>query len=180
MKTRIVLAAASVMFLVAAITEVHAQRGRGHNGHNDRSSQRGGNDRDRHDDHTTYGRHDSHHDHHENGHHDRHEYNHKKTRVVHVYNYHHHSPPPPRRVVHYYPTRPRYVYYREYDAYYDCDRQVYITYSGRNWSVSINKPLRMERVDIYRAQRVDVTYYDDDFATYLDQRRPDGRLYAEW
>jgi hypothetical protein len=91
--------------------------------------------------------------------------------VHHVYHHQHSRHCGHRVVVHHY-ERPRYVYYRDYDVYYDCHRQVYISYSGRNWSISASLPVVMHHVDVHHAVRVGVDYYDDDFATYLDRGRP--------
>lgn len=80
---------------------------------------------------------------------------------------------------HYRPVR--YVYYRDHNVYYDCNRNVYITYSGRGWTISKAIPVTMHHVDMKHAHRVDVNdYYDDDFVGYLDRNRPNGRIYAEW
>lgn len=79
-------------------------------------------------------------------------------------------------VIHRY-ERPRYVYYRDYDVYYDCHRHVYISYSGRSWSVSVGVPVTMRYADVNRTVRVGVDYYDDDFVQYLDAGRP--MLYDE-
>lgn len=173
MKTRLGLQVTMVLFLLAAVTTAEAQhRGRDRDHDNGRDRGRGhsnGNGNGRGDNKHYYR--DRDHDHH-------HHNDHKK--VVHVY--HHRPAPVERRVVvhHHHHTRPRYVYYRDYDVYYDCDRQVFISFSGRNWAVSIERPMRMHHVDIYRASRVDVDYYNDDFAEYLEQKRPHGRVYAEW
>jgi hypothetical protein len=168
MKTRLGLQVTMVLFLLAAVTTAEAQR-RGRDHDNGRDRGRGHNNGN------GNGRGDSKHyndrDHH-------HHNDHKK--VVHVY--HHRPAPVERRVVvhHHHHTRPRYVYYSDYDVYYDCDREVFISFSGRNWTVSVARPMRMHHVDIYRASRVDVDYYNDDFPQYLEQRRPHGRVYAEW
>lgn len=114
-------------------------------------------------------------------HHDSHSYH--AHRDVYVHDHHHHDHARVyRRVVHHHYHRPvRYVYYRDYNVYYDCDRSVYISYSGRNWSISAGIPVIMRHIDVNRAVRVDVDeYYDDDFVDYLDHNRPNGRLYAEW
>lgn len=168
MKTRLGLQVTMVLFLLAAITTAEAQhRGRDHDNGRDRGRGQGnGNGR-------------GHSKHYEDRDHDHHHYHNDHKKVVHVY---HHRPAPERRVVvhHHHHTRPRYVYYRDYDVYYDCDRQMFISFSGRNWTVSVAKPMRMHHVDIYRASRVDVDYYNDDFPEYLEQKRPHGRVYAEW
>lgn len=112
------------------------------------------------------------------GHHKHHDHDyHAPERKVYVY--HRHRPAPARVV---YVERPvRYVYYRDYDVYYDCHRQVYITYSGRNWSVSTSLPVSMHHCDMNRVVRMDVgDYYEDNFVDYLEAQRPNGRLYVEW
>jgi len=170
MKTRLGLQATLVMFLIAAVTTAQAQRrGHDHNQHdNNRGGQGNGYGHGNHDRDYDRNRHDY------RDHYDRHD---RRDVVV----YHHYCPAPAPRVVnHYYYDRPRYVYYRDYDVYYDCHRQVFISFSGRNWTVSVNRPVCMDRVDIYRAAQVNVNYYDDDFPVYLDQQRPHGRVYAEW
>jgi hypothetical protein len=80
-------------------------------------------------------------------------------------------------VVHNY-TRPRYIYYRDYDVYYDCNRSVYIAYSGRSWTVSASVPFAMRHVNIRTANRFEVDYWDDNLPVYLERRRPiSGRVY---
>jgi hypothetical protein len=75
--------------------------------------------------------------------------------------------------------RPRYVYYADYNVYFDFHRQVYITLSGRNWMISSSIPVPMQRVDIRRASYREVQYYDDDFVAYLGHGRPMyGKAYA--
>lgn len=187
MNTKNVLSVGLIMLLIISGTSAWAQgRGRsnGHgNGHdkshdNGRGNSRHNDDRNRHDKHT------SHHAYHDNDRHDRHyndrHYNghhHGSRRVVHVY----HPAPVERRVVHHYHyERPRYVYYRDYDVYYDCHRQVYISFSGRNWSISAGLPVVMRHVNVQTVVTTNVEYYDDDFPEYLETRRPGGRLYAEW
>ncbi|HEY3404530.1 MAG TPA: hypothetical protein VGK59_14170 [Ohtaekwangia sp.] len=118
-------------------------------------------------------------DYHHNDRHDRHDH-HRSHQDVYVH--HHHHAPVYRRVTYHYHYRPvRYVYYRDYDVYYDCDRSVYISYSGRGWTISTGMPVILHHVDMQRAARVDVDdYYDDDFVGHLDRNRPNGKLYAEW
>ena len=74
-------------------------------------------------------------------------------------------------VVHNY-SRPRYIYYRDYDVYYDCHRSVYISYSGRSWTVSTALPIMMRNVNIRAANRFEVDYWDDNLPVYLERRRP--------
>jgi len=81
---------------------------------------------------------------------------------------------------HYGYHEPRYVYYRDYDVYYDMTRRVYISFTGRNWSISTEIPVRMYYVDRGTIVTTNVDYYDDDFAGYLDSRRPNGRHCDEW
>jgi hypothetical protein len=150
MKTTIFLRAASIALLAGSSIGVYAQGNRG--GHH----------------------------HGEHRHHDKHVHHHHRhcgheVRVVH----HHHHSPVERRVVYHHPRPVRYVYYRDYDVYYDYQRQVYISFGGRNWNVSAGLPVAMRHVDVHHATRVEVDeYYDDDFNTYLDTNRPGGRVYV--
>lgn len=78
-------------------------------------------------------------------------------------------------------SRPRYVYYRDYNVYHDLHHNVYISYSGRNWSVSASLPVVLHRVDARRAVRMEVDYFDDDFTAYLERDRPTyTRIYTEF
>jgi hypothetical protein len=74
-------------------------------------------------------------------------------------------------VVHNY-ARPRYIYYRDYDVYYDCHSSVYISYSGRSWTVSAALPFAMRHINIRAANRYEVDYWDDNLPVYLERRRP--------
>lgn len=160
MKTTNFLRAAGLIMLMGFSAGVYAQgrgHGKGHDKHygNDHRGDRGG-------------RHD-HHDHHYEA----------SRRDVYVH-HHYHSAPVERRVVHYYRERPRYVYYRDYDVYYDYHRSVYITLSGRNWVLSTSMPTAMCHVDVRRTNHVAVDYYDDDFPGYLDRGRPTYFAYSGW
>jgi hypothetical protein len=109
----------------------------------------------------------------------RNRHDHDRHVVKHVYHYdrhHHHRPV----VIHRY-TRPRYIYYRDYDVYYDCHKSVYISYSGKSWTVNTAVPLTLHNVNVRTAKRFEVDYYNDDFPQYLDIRRPSyGRECNDW
>lgn len=107
-----------------------------------------------------HGWHSNGHDHHCRDHH----HGERQVRVVHY----HHEPV----VVRHYHERPRYIYYRDYDVYYDFQNNVYFSYSGRNWTVSASLPVVLRRVDTRRAVRMEVDYDRDDFHTYLASSRP--------
>ena len=175
MKTKNVLALSLTLMLMITGTMAWAQgrgnghgKGKGHQKHQTHNHDRNGNGR--HYSHNRYSYHD----------HDRH-HNHEAPRTVHVY----HSRPVERTVVvhhhhHHRPARVRYVYYRDYDVYYDCDRKVYISFGGRNWSISTEIPVRMYYADRNALATVEVDYYDDDFAHHLDSHRPGGRICDHW
>lgn len=117
---------------------------------------------------------------HEHHYHKReHRHDHYERRTVH---YHHrYCEHPPVVVVRHEPPRPRYVYYRDYDVYYDLHREIYISYSGRNWRVSAGLPVVLHRVDMRRAVRMDVDYYEDDFVAHLERGRVrPARTYASY
>jgi hypothetical protein len=112
-----------------------------------------------------------------------HRHHHYERRNVHHVVHHHHRycEHPPVVIVRRDPPRPRYVYYRDYDVYYDIHREVYVSYSGRNWRVSASLPVVLHRVDMRRAVRMDVDYYEDDFVAHLERARVrPGRIYAPY
>lgn len=186
MKTKSILSVSLVMLLVIGGASAWAQgrsRSNGPDNHHGNSKGSKGNahhnnDRNDRNHHNNSKPQYSYHDH-DRGHYDRRNDAdcHDHRRVVHVY----HPAPVERRVVHhYYRERPCYVYYRDYDVYYDRHSNVYIAFGGRNWSISAGIPVVMRHVDVRTVVTTDVDYYDDNFTAYLDTRRPGGRLYAEW
>ena len=146
------------LLIISMAGNVNAQ-GRGHKkghgrNHAGQHDNRGHHDQDR----------KGHHDHYDRHYHDRHQ-----VHVVHHHDrYCHHTPV----VVRHYRPRPRYVYYRDYDVYYDTRNSVYISYSGRNWTVGASLPVALHRVDVNRAVRMEVDYDSDDFPRYLERSRP--------
>lgn len=66
----------------------------------------------------------------------------------------------------------RYIYYQDHNVYYDCHRDVFLVWAGRNWRVSSRIPDAMFRVDFRSARVYGVNYWDDDFDFYLQRRRP--------
>jgi hypothetical protein len=112
-------------------------------------------------------------------HHDRDFNHHSHREIKHVYHKHDRGGRPV--VVHHHIKKPRYVYFRDYDVYYDCHRSVYISYSGRSWTVSAGLPRPMRNVNVRTARSYEVDYYNDDFPNYLERSRPSwGREYRGW
>ena len=64
----------------------------------------------------------------------------------------------------------RYVYFSDYNVYYDYTRNVYITLAGRNWVISTELPLAMRRVDPRRITYVQIDYCGDDLHHYHARR----------
>lgn len=111
-----------------------------------------------------------------NNHRHHHDYD-RRVVVRHVHDRYCHRRPV---VVHHHHTRPRYVYYRDYDVYYDYSRNVYFSYSGRSWSMSTGIPIGMRNVNLRAVKRYEVDYYDDDFGNYLDNGRPAYGKECDW
>ena len=128
--------------IFALNSELQAQHRGGHGNH--------GNGRGR-DDRGQY----SHHDHH--GNRDRHYSYHHHKHVRHV---HHHSAAPWT----YHRPAKRYVYFRDYNVYYDYFRGGYMTISNGRWSFSYNMPVCLHRVPVERVVYTDIDYYDDDIS----------------
>ena len=74
--------------------------------------------------------------------------------------------------VHHGYSRVRYVYYRDYNCYFDSMRGLYVWYSGDRWIYSANMPHFLMRADLGGAVVMGVDYYDDDLGFYLNRRRP--------
>lgn len=144
-------------------------QGRGHQKGHERDRAGKHEKKDHH--HEGYRKHDVKHDHHDRRHDGYRGHHHHPSdhRVVHRHErYHHHEPVVAR-------SSPRYIFYRDYDVYYDLHRNVYISYSGRNWTISAGIPVTMRRADVHRAVRMEVDYDHDDFARYLERSRPSYR-----
>ncbi|HET9487555.1 MAG TPA: hypothetical protein VFO54_08975, partial [Chryseosolibacter sp.] len=161
------------LMIISMAGNVNAQ-GRGHHKAHDRKG--AGNHGNHHSKHEWKG--DSHHNRGYAHPHDRsYAYHHDHRPQVRTVVYHHHDSychHEPVVVTHYH-ERPRYVYYRDYDVYYDMRREVYISYSGRNWTVSASLPVALHHVDVHRAVRLEVDYQHDDFPVYLQRSRPSYR-----
>jgi len=151
-----------VLLIIGMAGNVNAQ-GRGHHKGHERNHQHNNGHHNDHD--WKYDRGGD--GHHYNNYDRRHHPGYEVRRVVH----HRHAPV----VVHHYAARPRYIYYRDYDVYYDTRNSVYISYSGRNWTVSANLPVALHHVDVHRAVRMEVAYEQDDFPRYLERSRPSYR-----
>lgn len=103
---------------------------------------------------------------------DDHRYNNYDSRHRYVtYNYHHHSHPS-WAPAYGYRYNTRYLYYQDYNVYYDCHRDVFVIWTGRNWAISNRIPDVMYQVDFERTRVSGVDYWDDDFDFYLQRRRP--------
>ncbi|UII25898.1 hypothetical protein LVD15_21755 [Fulvivirga maritima] len=66
--------------------------------------------------------------------------------------------PPPWAPAHGYRAKTRYVYFKDYDVYYDHERGVYITLSGKGWQVEAKLPDVLEKVDLPAAVKVDIDF----------------------
>lgn len=101
-----------------------------------------------------------------------HRYNNYDSRHRYVtYNYHRHSHAS-WAPAYGYRYNTRYIYYQDYNVYYDCHRDVFVIWTGRNWVISNRIPDVMYRIDFGRTRVSGVDYWDDDFDFYLQRRRP--------
>lgn len=163
-----------IVFMIGVASETDAQ-GRSHQHAGERRDEH--HDKHRRGDHRKDDRHDHKYEYHKREHHG-HGHHQSHRHVAHRHDKHHHHAPV---VVRHYHERPRYIYYRDYDVYYDFHRDVYITWSGRNWTVSASLPVVLRRVDRHRAVRMEVDYVQDDFPTYLRTHKPVyRRVYTEF
>ncbi|MDH5380547.1 MAG: hypothetical protein OEW75_06840 [Cyclobacteriaceae bacterium] len=70
--------------------------------------------------------------------------------------------PPPWAPAHGYRAKTRYVYFKDYDVYYDNQRGVYITLNGKNWTVTTRLPLRLKTVNLVGAVKIDLDFDGND------------------
>ncbi|HEU5292631.1 MAG TPA: hypothetical protein VFU05_18410 [Cyclobacteriaceae bacterium] len=112
---------------------------------------------DRHDRNNTYAHYDNRNDRYSHGRYVTYNYNRTNRHWAPVYGYRYNT---------------RYIYYRDYNVYYDCHRDVFVTWTGRNWAISTRIPVVLAQVEFRRATVVGVDYWDDDFDFYLTRRRP--------
>ncbi len=186
-----------VLLMSAFTSALYAQgRGRGHEGQGKGEGQPGRDrgyenpgrghdrdeDRDRDNSNDQWGKGRDHRNDHRNNDHDRYDrdnrhdghsaYRNDYDRRRYV-TYHHHRHGRPQWAPHYgYRYNTRYIFYQDYNVYYDCHRDMFITWTGRNWAVSSRIPDVMFRVDFNRARVRGVEYWDDDFDFYLQRRQP--------
>ncbi len=79
--------------------------------------------------------------------------------------------PPPWAPAHGYRAKTRYVYFNEYNVYYDHDRGVYISLSGNNWQVTAKLPSILSSVDLNAAVKIDLDFSGDDPQKYNKDHR---------
>lgn len=61
-----------------------------------------------------------------------------------------------------YRAKTRYVYFKDYDVYYDNTRGVYIFISGRKWVVTAKLPSVLTGIDLVAAVKIDLDFDGDD------------------
>jgi hypothetical protein len=79
--------------------------------------------------------------------------------------------PPPWAPAHGYRAKTRYVYFKDYPVYYDNDRGVYISMSGKNWSISAKLPDILKGVDLLAAPKIDLDFSGDEPQQSYDKHR---------
>lgn len=88
-----------------------------------------------------------------------------------TYHHHRHSRPhwAPRYGDRY---NSRYIFYEDYNLYYDCHRDVFVLWTGHTWVTTSRVPKVMYRIDFNRTRMRGVEYWDDDLDRYLNRKRP--------
>lgn len=66
----------------------------------------------------------------------------------------------------------RYIFYEDYNLYYDCHRDVFVLWTGHVWVTTSRVPKVMYRIDFNRTRIRGVDYWDDDLDRYLNRKRP--------
>lgn len=157
--------------------------GRGHNkeNHPGRGHQKDREDRDKvHD-------WDHHSGNHRNWDYNDHQYTHHDSRNHHHNHYryvtyrHHRNGLPSWAPAYGYRYNTRYIYYRDYNLYYDCYRDVFVTWVNGRWTISTYIPRILIGVNFNTCSIAGVDYWADDFDNYLSRRRPSYvSIHASW
>ena len=79
--------------------------------------------------------------------------------------------PPPWAPAHGYRAKTRYVFFKDHDVYYDNEKGVYISISGKGWEVSAKLPSILRGVDLTVAAKVDLDYNGDDPQKYFKRHK---------
>jgi hypothetical protein len=79
--------------------------------------------------------------------------------------------PPPWAPAHGYRAKTRYVYFQDYPVYYDNDRGVYISMSGKNWSISAKLPDILKGVDLFATPKIDLDFSGDKPQELFDEHK---------
>ncbi|UII19403.1 hypothetical protein [Fulvivirga ligni] len=66
--------------------------------------------------------------------------------------------PPPWAPAHGYRAKTRYVYFKDHDVYYDHERGVYISLSGKGWKVEAKLPDVLQKIDLNTTARIDLDF----------------------
>lgn len=74
--------------------------------------------------------------------------------------------PPPWAPAHGYRAKTRYVYFKDYNVYYDNSRGVYISVSGGKWIVSAKIPSSISGIDLVAAVKIDLDVDGDEPQRY--------------
>lgn len=73
----------------------------------------------------------------------------------------HHGGPPPWAPAHGYRAKTSYVFFPDYNFYYDVHRELYFYMQGGNWAFGFNLPARLARIDLRSAPLVELAIVTD-------------------
>ncbi|MBL6445017.1 hypothetical protein JMN32_01765 [Fulvivirga sp. 29W222] len=79
--------------------------------------------------------------------------------------------PPPWAPAHGYRAKTRYVFFKDHDVYYDNEKGVYISVSGKGWEVSAKLPSILKGIDLKAAAKIDLNYSGDRPQKYYDRHK---------
>lgn len=66
--------------------------------------------------------------------------------------------PPPWAPAHGYRAKTRYVYFKDHDVYYDNERGVYISISGKGWKIEAKLPDVLKNIDLKIAAKIELDF----------------------
>ena len=69
--------------------------------------------------------------------------------------------PPPWAPAHGYRAKTRYVFFKDYDMYYDQQRKIYVYLKNGNWELGASIPAFLQSVDLNAAIKIDIELESD-------------------
>lgn len=76
--------------------------------------------------------------------------------------------------------RPRYVYFPDYDVYFDQHHNHYVRFDGHHWIATPQVPHCMMGANLALVTQLGFNFHHDNLIGFLEINRPGARIIAHW